>query len=100
MCIRDSIHNELRKYIVKLNTPEVKMHNKISVIALMTDIPLTYLFKKQNDIVIEIRFDTSENSVLETGPYKVAETYITRTQIVLHTRVIRMISADEIMDHG
>ena len=30
------------------------MHNKISVIALMMDIPLTYLFNKQNDKGIEV----------------------------------------------
>ena len=51
-------------------------------------------------IVIEAVIDTNEHMVLEGFLYKVAETYITRTEIVLHTRAIRTTSADEIMDHG
>ena len=95
MCIRDR-----SKSIVKLNTPEVKMDNKISVVALTMNISLTYLLNKQNDKVIDVGLDTTEHVLLEELLYRVAEIYIIRTEIVLHTRVIRTTSTEEIMDHG
>ena len=49
------------------------------------DIPLTYLFNKQNDKVIDVDLDTTEHVLLVGLLYKVAETYITRTEIVLYT---------------
>ena len=50
--------------------------------------------------MIDVGIDTNEHVVLEELLYKVAEISITRTEIVLHTRVIRTTRADEIIDHG
>ena len=97
--LNKTVCNKLKRSIGKLNTPEIKMHNKMSWIASMIDIQLTYLFSKLDDRVIEIRFNTSENFVLETLPYKVIERYLTRTEIVLKTIAVRTIRAIEI-DHG
>ena len=83
-----------------MSTPEIEMQNKKSVITLMREVQLTSLINKQNNQVIEAVIDTNEHMVLEEWLYQVAETYFTRTEIVLHTRVIRTTSADEIMDHG
>ena len=54
----------------------------------ITEIPLTYLSNKLNGKMIETGIDTNEQVVLEELLYMVAETYITRTETVLHTRVI------------
>ena len=82
-----TVRKNLRKSIGKFNTPEIKMHNKISVIRLMMDIPLTYLFNKQNDKVIEVGHDTSENYVSERLQYMVIERDVTRTEIMMSTIV-------------
>ena len=50
--------------------------------------------------MMEAVTDTKEQMVLEELWYKVEETYFTRTEIVLHTKVIRTTSAEEMMDHG
>ena len=62
-------------------------HNKKSVMSLITEIPLKILFNKLNDEVTDVVIDTNEHVILEELLYKVAETYITRTEIVLYTRV-------------
>ena len=95
-----TVSKTLSKAVIKSNTPEVKIHNKISVVALTMDISLTYLFNKQNDKVIDVGIDTTEHVLLVELLYKVAEIHITRTEIVLHTREIRTTSTEEIIDHG
>ena len=95
-----TVSKTVSKSIAKLNTPEVKMHNQISVVALTMDISLTYLLNKQNGKVIDVGINNNEHIVLEELLCKVAKIYITRTEIVLLTKVIRTTSTDEIMDHG
>ena len=95
-----TVCNKLRRSIRKMNAPEIDMYNQISVRASMMAMTLTYLFYKQHNKVIEVGIDTNEHMVLEEWLYQVEETYFTRTEIVLHTRVIRTTSAEEMMDHG
>ena len=47
------------------------MHNPISMIASMMDIPVTYVLYKQNSEVIEVVLETSENFTTETFKYKI-----------------------------
>ena len=70
------------------------------MITLMRKVQLTSLINKQNNIVNDVGMDTNEQMVLEESWYKIEETYFTRTEIVLHTKVIRTTSAEEMMDHG
>ena len=95
-----TVGEDLKESMFKFNTPEKEMHNNKSVMSSITEIPLKYLFNKLNGKVIDVGIDAKEHVVLEELMYKIAETYITRTEIVLHTRVIRTTSADEISDHG
>ena len=83
-----TVGEDLKESMFEFKTPEGGIHNKTSMIALMMDIPLTYLFNKLNGKGINVVMDANEHVVLEELLYKVAETYITRTEIVLHTRVI------------
>ena len=93
-------YNKWRRSIRKLNTPGIDMNNQISETASMMDMTLTYLFYKQHNKVIEVGIDNNEHMVLEEWVYQIEETDFTRTEIVLHTRVIWTTSEDEIMDHG
>ena len=95
-----TVSKNLRKAIFNLNTPEEEIHNKRSVISPIIDIPLKYLFSKLDDKVIDVGLDTSKNFVSEKLQYKVVESYITRTEIIWNTTVIRGISANEVIDHG
>ena len=61
---------------------------------------MKYLFSKLEDRVMEIRFNTCENVVLETLPYKVVVRKWTRTEIILKTIVIRTIRVTDIFDNG
>ena len=81
-----------------MNTPEI--HDKISVRRAIMEVRVTSLSNNQNAKVIEVEIDTKEHMVLEELVYEVAETYITRTETVLHTRVIQEIRVTEFMDHG
>ena len=58
------------------------------------------LSNRRNGKVTGVVIDTNEQVVLEELLYQVAETSTTRTELVMHTRVIRTTSADESMDHG
>ena len=64
------------------------------------EVQLTSLINKQNNQAIEVVIDTNEHIILEELWYKIEDTYFTRTEIVLHTKVIRTTSAEEMMDHG
>ena len=76
------------------------MYDKRSEISSMNDIPVTYWFSKLDDKVSDVGLDTSEQVVLEKLNYKVRESHITRTEIILNNRIIRTTSADEVIDHG
>ena len=83
-----------------MNTPEMEMQNKKLVMALMREVPLTSLINKQHNKMNDVGMDTREHRVLEELWYKIEVTYFTRMEIVLHTKVIRTTSAEEMMDHG
>ena len=91
---------DFRKLIFNVNILEIKIHDKISVIPPIIDIPSIYLFRKTDDRVITIGLDTSKNMVLETLNYKVKESYITKAEMIRKPIEIRTTSAKEVSDHG
>ena len=95
-----TVYNKLRRSLKHWSTPEVEMKNKRSIITLMREVQKTSLINQQNDQMIDVDINTTEHRVLEELWYKTEETYVTRTKIVLHTKVIRTTSAEELMDHG
>ena len=90
----------LKESMFRFKTPEREMNNKKSVMPSITEILLKNLFNKLKDKVIDVVIDTNEHVVLEELQYKVAETYIKRTEIVLHTRVIQTTRVTDVFDHG
>ena len=79
----------------------INMHNPISMIASMMDIPLTYLSYKQNSEMIEVGLETSVNFTNETFKYKIVARKWTRTEIILKATAIRTMEGTHvIMDHG
>ena len=52
----------------------------------MTQIRLTSLSNKQHHQVIEVGTDAKEHLVLEEWQYQIEDTYITRTEVIMHTR--------------
>ena len=60
---------------------------------------LTTSLSNQN-VVNEAVMETKEHMIVEELWYETEEAYFTRTEIVLHTKVTRTTSAEEIMDHG
>ena len=67
----------------------------------MMDIPVTYVLYKQNNEVIEVVLETSENFTTETFKYKIVARKWTRTEIILKTTAIRTTEGTHvIMDHG
>ena len=92
--------HKLRRSLKHLSTQEIQMQNKKSVITLMREVKLTSLINKQNNQVIEVDTNTMEQMIFKELWYKIEETYFTRKEIVLHTKVIRTTSAEELMDHG
>ena len=83
-----------------MNTPEIEMLNKKPMITLMREVQLTSLINKQHNIVNDVGMETNEHMILEELLYEVAENHFTRTEIVLHTKVIRTTSAEEMMDQA
>ena len=104
MCIRDSnkpVNKNFNNSTCKWKLPEIEMQNKpISVRTSMMEVRLTSLINEPHNKMMEAVMDTKEHMILEELWYKVEETDFTRTEIVLHTRVIRTTSAEEMMDHG
>ena len=104
--IIEGIHNKpvnknFNNSIVKWKLPKIEMQNKpMPMITLMREVQLTSLINKQHNIVNDVGMDTNEHMVLEELRYKIEENYFTRTEIVMHTRVIRTTSEDEMVDHG
>ena len=72
----------------------------MSVTASINDIPLTYLFSKLDDKVIEVGLDTSESVATKKLKCKVVERDLTRSEIILNTIIIRATRVTEIVDHG
>ena len=69
------------------------------MITLTKEVQLTTSLINQN-IVNDVGMETNEHMILEELWYEIEDTYFTRTEIVLHTKVIRTTSAEEMMDHG
>ena len=97
-----TMYDKLRRAIRKLNTTEIEMQNKpISVRRAMMEVRVTSLSNNQNAEVIEVEIDNREHMVLEEGLYQMEETYITRTETIMHTRAVRTTAGIHvIMDHG
>ena len=76
------------------------MHNPKSTIASTMEIALTYSLFKQNDEMIEIAMETSENVMTETFKYKIVARKWARTEVILKTTAIRTGATHIIMDHS
>ena len=77
------------------------MHNPISTITSTMEIALTYSLYKQNNEMIEIGMETSENFMRETFKYKIVARKCTRTEVILKTTAILTTGVTHIiMDHG
>ena len=96
----DTTSNNVKNSISKCNIPPLERYNKMSMKTHIINVSLKYLSIGRNSKVIEAVMDTKENIVLEELLYKETETYITRTELVMHTRVIQATSADQPVDHG
>ena len=66
----------------------IDMHNPISTIASTMETALTYSLYKQNNEMIEIGMETSENSMIETFKYKMVTRKWTRKEVILKTTAI------------
>ena len=66
----------------------------------MREAQLTSLVNQQSNQMIDVDINTTGHMVVEELWYETEETYITRKKIVLHAKVIRTTSAEELMDHG
>ena len=64
------------------------------------NVPLNYLFYKRNGKVVDVIMNTNRHIILEELLYKETETYTTRTEVIMNTKVVRTTSADQPMDHG
>ena len=78
----------------------IDMHNPISTIASTMETALTYSLYKQNNEMIEIARETSENVMTETFKYKIVARKWTRTEVIMKTTAIRTGATHIIMDHG
>ena len=74
------------------------MHNPISTIASTMEIALTYSLYKQNNEMIELAMETSENVMTEPFTYKIIARKWTRTEVILKTTAIRTGATHIIMD--
>ena len=93
--------NNVKKSISKWNMLKIERYTKLSMNQQIINVPLKYLSNGRTGKVIEAVMDTKEHIVLEELLlYKETETYITRTELVMNTRVVRTSSADQPMDHG
>ena len=92
--------NNIKNSISKWNIPPLERYNKMSMKPQIINVPLKYLSNERNGKVVNVVMNTNEHIVLEELQYQLAETYITRTELVMHTRGIRTTSTDEPVDHG
>ena len=92
--------NSVKNSISKWNIPPLERYTKLSMKQQIINVPLKYLSIGRNGKVIDVVMNTNEHRVFEELQYKVTETYITRTELVMHTRVNQTTSADQPMDHG
>ena len=90
-------YNKSRRSIKHWSLPDIEIRNKRSIIR--KEVQLTTSLIDQN-VVNEAVMDTNERMIVEELWYKMEETYITRKKIVLHAKVIRTKSVEELMDHG
>ena len=93
-------YNKSRRSIKHWNTPEMEIPNKKAKITLMREAQLTSLINRQSNQMFEVDINTTEHMVLQELWYRIEDTYFTRKKTVLHARVIRTTSAEELMDHG
>ena len=92
--------NNFKKSINKWNIPPLERYTKLSMKQQIINVPLKYLLYKRNSKVVDVIMNTNRHIVLEELMFKETETYISRTQLVMNTRVVRTTSADQHMDHG
>ena len=98
--LNKTVCHKLKRSLKHWSTPELEMQNKKSIMTLMREVQLTSLINQQHNIVSDVGMETNEHMVLEELWYEIEDTYFTRTEIVLHTKVIRTTSAEEMTDHG
>ena len=77
----------------------MEIPNKKAIITLTKEVQFTTSLINQNVVNAPV-LETNEHMIVEELWYKMEETYVTRTKTVLHTKVIRTTSAEELMDHG
>ena len=66
----------------------------------MREAQWTSLINQQSNQMIEVDINTIERMIVEELWYETEETYIRSKKIILHAKVIRTTSAEELMDHG
>ena len=96
---KEPMNKNLYDSLVKWKLPEMEIKNKKAIITLMKEVQLTTSLINQN-VGNEAVMETNEHMIVEELWYKMEETYVARTKIVLHTEVIRTTDAEEMMDHG
>ena len=90
----------LTKLIFKLKIPDKEKLNKRSVTSPINNVPLTYLYSKPEDKVMDLNFDTIANFLEENLQYRVTERYLTRTEIIMDTIIIRATRITYVFDNG
>ena len=90
----------LTKLIVKLKITDQEKLNKKSVTSSINNVPLTHLYNKPDDKVSDLNFDTIANFIEENLQYRVTERYLTRTEIIMDTIIIRATRITYVFDNG
>ena len=94
------MRKNIRKSIRKLNITEIEMCSKLSVMSSIIQIPLKYLFNKINGKVIDLNFDIIANFIEENLQYRVTERYLTKTENIMDTIIIRATRITDVFDNG
>ena len=80
--------NNFKKSIDKWNIPKLERYTKSPMKQQITKVPLKYLFYKRNSKVVDVIMNTNRHVVLEELMYKETETSITRTELMMNTKVV------------
>ena len=85
-----TVCHQLRRSLKHWSTREVEMLNKKLMVTSMMEVRITSLIDEPPNKMMEAVMDTNEHMVLEELWYKVEETDITQTEIVLHLSLIHI----------
>ena len=86
--------------VFKLNTPELDILPKRSEMLTIIMILGTYLCNKPDDEVIEGNLKINENFISAKWKSRMIARYVTRTEIIMNTTIIRTTRTDEVSNYG